>query len=292
MTTVGDDGPPLHPLKRWLARGLAATGLGRLRVGSRFLRAVNYHATPRRHADDFRRHLDWYQRNFCNVSLADLDSFFSTGTWPREKPGLILTFDDGRLDNHEVALPLIEEAGFVGWFFIPIGFVETPPADQFAFAQTHRIFHFPSDAAAARLAMNWEEIRDLDRRGHVVCAHTWTHRRLGASASAEILDREIRGAKEKLDAEVGRSTACFGWVGGEVESCSLAAGRMIASSGYRYAFENANAVVTPKTDPFRIQRTNIEACWPLDVVRFQLCGFMDAYSWRKRRRIGRMLNGP
>ncbi len=44
-------------------------------------------------------------------------------------------------------------------------------------------------------------------------------------------------------------------------------------------------------EPLQIQRTNLEAAWPLDVVRFQLSGVMDALYAPKRRRVNRLTRG-
>jgi len=291
-TTVSPDGPPVNPVKAALSRFVVGTGidraffaLQRLAHHSSYVRAVNYHAVPQRHAESFRRQLEWYRRVFSPVGLDDLNALFETKTWKKDKPGLIVCFDDGRRDNIDVALPMLDEFGFIGWFFVPVGFIEAPPHDQFAFAKSQRIFHLPQDEKADRLAMTWDEIRELDRRGHVVSCHTWSHCRLNESVSAELQEREIVGAKSKIEQEIGRAVAAFGWVGGEASSFSASAARRIASAGFRYGFMNANAIITPKTNPLQLQRTNVEAVWPLEVVRFQLCGFMDAYSWRKRRRI-------
>jgi peptidoglycan/xylan/chitin deacetylase (PgdA/CDA1 family) len=294
-TVVSPDGPPLNPVKVALSNCVVVTGIDRVLLGlQRFVnrnghvRAVNYHAVPQWHAESFRRQLEWYRKNFSSVGLDDLDALFATSTWKKDKPGLIVSFDDGRRDNVDVALPLLEEYGFIGWFFIPVGFVEAPPREQFTFAQTQRIFRLPQDEKADRLAMTWDEIRDLDRRGHVVSCHTWTHCRLNESVPGDQQEREIAGAKSKIEQEIGRNVAAFGWVGGEESSFSAAAAHRVADAGFRYGFMNANAVITPKTNPLQLQRTNVEAVWPIEVVRFQLCGLMDAYSWRKRRRVDRL----
>ena len=67
-----------------------------------------------------------------------------------------------------------------------------------------------------------------------------------------------------------------------------AARRVVRRAGYRYAFMTNKAPLTAGTDPFQVQRLNIEASWLLDVVRFQLSGVMDILSARERARVSRL----
>ena len=79
----------------------------------------------------------------------------------------------------------------------------------------------------------------------------------------------------------------FCWVGGEETSYSSEAAKLI-SENYKYSFMTNNAVIRPGDDPLQLQRTNIEAENPLELVRFQLSGLMDVYYTGKRRRVNRL----
>jgi hypothetical protein len=50
-----------------------------------------------------------------------------------------------------------------------------------------------------------------------------------------------------------------------------------------------NQVFRPGDDLLRVQRSNVEAAWPMPVVRFLLSGFMDVSYRPKRHRIARAL---
>ena len=68
----------------------------------------------------FRRQLEFFKKHFNVVRMEDVINAVQNqknGELP-EKP-LLLTFDDGYIDNFTFAFPLLEEFGFQGSFFIP-----------------------------------------------------------------------------------------------------------------------------------------------------------------------------
>jgi peptidoglycan/xylan/chitin deacetylase (PgdA/CDA1 family) len=286
-------GNGVRPEKRMLARALGAMGINgalmRAQVallGGRFVRAVNYHDTSADHASSFARQVAWYAQHYAPVTPASLDALVRDGVWHEQKPGLIISFDDGLRSNFDVAAPVLEHYGFVGWFFVPVGFVDAPEATQSTYAHEHQI-QFSGTYPDGRIAMSWEELRRLASR-HVIGCHTRTHRRLSPDVPPATLEDEILTAREDLAMRLGRDVDAFCWVGGEENTYSAEAARVVRRAGYRFAFMTNNAVARAGTDPMQLQRTNIEAAWDLDVVHFQLSGVMDALYAPKRRRVNRL----
>src|SRR3712207_5104081 len=109
----------------------------------RYVRAVNFHATPRRLSGRLEEQLSRLAQWFAPVSIEDLRGLVR-GEWPHERPGVIVSFFDGSRDNFEVATPILERVGLIGWFFVVSGWVSTPPGDQCSFAARHLI-HLPPD---------------------------------------------------------------------------------------------------------------------------------------------------
>ncbi len=64
---------------------------------------------------------------------------------------VVLTFDDGNLDNYENAIPVLDQYGYKGTFFIVYDWVGNPGY------------------------MNWDQLRDVVLRGHTVGSHTLSH---------------------------------------------------------------------------------------------------------------------
>jgi peptidoglycan/xylan/chitin deacetylase (PgdA/CDA1 family) len=70
--------------------------------------------------DQFDAQMDFLKRNFDVISPADLPAA------RRSQRGryVIITFDDGYIDNYQLAFPILKRHGLKATFFIPSGFVD------------------------------------------------------------------------------------------------------------------------------------------------------------------------
>lgn len=255
------------------------------RFHSPYARALNYHDVPLHQASAFEEQLRFFSTQFVSIGVEELVALQS-GLWQEEKPGLILSFDDGLRSHAEVVAPLLEKYGFTGWFMVPAGFVDVPEAAQRRYAAEHHI-HFDPAFDEERIALSWEDLKRLDER-HVVGCHTFHHRRLADTLSDEELDYEILRAKQQLEGGLGHAISVFAWVGGEEWSYSRRAAETIRKAGYTVSFMTNNATIRPGCNLLQIQRTNLEAHYPRALVGLGLSGFLDAYYTPKRRRVNRL----
>ena len=240
-----------------------------------YIRVINYHDTPKKFEYNFEQQLIFYKRNFCPVDLNDLEDLIS-GKWEKEKPGLIISFDDGLKSNYDIAAPLLEKYGFTGWFFIPVGLIGTGKCKD---------SHHTGDKNCSY--MSWNEIAELNKN-HIIGCHTLTHCRLFSSLSEEKIKQEIINSKEILENKLNSKNDIFCWVGGEEETYTAKAAKYIREAGYRYSFMSNNKIILPGVNRFQLQRTNIEADWPLSLVKFYLSGIMDIIYTGKRNRVNRI----
>lgn len=72
-------------------------------------------------AATFERQLHSFARSYNVIKLSDIDDAFSG----RIRNPLVITFDDGYLDNFEIALPLLSKYGMPATFFIPTGILNS-----------------------------------------------------------------------------------------------------------------------------------------------------------------------
>jgi hypothetical protein len=106
----------VSPGKRELARCFAALGLSRAGLAAQrallwpFVRAINY-TTYLRREDAFDRQLDFYAEHFECVDERGLLAFHR-GEWKSDRPGLLLSFDDGLRSHAEVVAPRLEARGW------------------------------------------------------------------------------------------------------------------------------------------------------------------------------------
>jgi peptidoglycan/xylan/chitin deacetylase (PgdA/CDA1 family) len=275
-----------------IASMMCATGLDRAGLWlqkaafGHYIRAVNYHDVPPALANAFAAQIAFFREHFEIVGATGLAELLS-GRWVHDRPGLILTFDDGLRSHADVVAPVLDRHGVAGWFMVPGGFVDAPAAEQMLYAAAHRITHSSHAYDDARIAMTWADVRRLRQR-HEICCHTWTHCRLGASLAPNEIIREIPQAKARLEAAVGGPVDAFAWVGGEEAAYSHAAARAIDDARFRFSFMTNNRGIRPGADPLQLQRTNIEAHDADVIVRFQLSGALDALYGPKRRRVNRL----
>jgi peptidoglycan/xylan/chitin deacetylase (PgdA/CDA1 family) len=269
--------------KQLIAKTFDVTGLNRALRGlqsalaSPHARAINYHEVPGEEAGAFEAQLRFYEKHFHFMGLADLIAL-SAGDWPHAKPGLILTFDDG-LDSHaSVVAPLLEKVGASGWFMVPAAVLDDGgggPCEQHTVEQK---------------TMSWEQLRRLDER-HVIGCHTYSHRRLEASLSADELHHEIHDSRRLLEEGLGHPIDVFTWVGGEEWTYSEKAAQVIRDEGFQVSFMTNSLPFRPGDDLLQVQRTNIESSFDPALVGLSLSGFFDVLYAAKRRRVNRLTAG-
>lgn len=264
--------------KRAGAKFLDAVGFNKFgfflqkKIYAPFVRAVNYHVVSPSEAASFEKHLQYYAENYVPVNLQMLENFLQDGEWQYNRPGLIVSFDDGHRSHYEIAAPLLEKYGFTGWFFVPVELMNL---------ETNEI-----SREQAESALTWEQLEYLARK-HIVGSHTATHCRLNKTVDQKRLEYEIIGSGETLEKLLGHRISTFCWVGGEEESYSREAAEIIKKF-YQYGFMTNNAIIGARENPYQLQRTNIEAENPLWLVRFQLSGLMDIFYTPKRRRVNKL----
>ncbi|MGH9764936.1 MAG: polysaccharide deacetylase family protein, partial [Blastocatellia bacterium] len=72
--------------------------------------------------DEFRRQMKFVRQNFDVLSFSELNSLErERQAWPRR--ALIVTFDDGYLDNYSNAFPVLKEFAVPGTIFLSTGFI-------------------------------------------------------------------------------------------------------------------------------------------------------------------------
>jgi peptidoglycan/xylan/chitin deacetylase (PgdA/CDA1 family) len=132
--------------------------------------------------DDFRRALEVLLDSFGPA----LDpSSIGPSFVPPDRPSVLVTFDDGYRDNLEAAAPIMAEFD----------------VRMLLFCVTDRIVGTGTARRAGRPTphadyLTWAEVVELQRLGHVLGAHTRSHRRLSdlaaAEAAAEVVGSLVR----------------------------------------------------------------------------------------------------
>lgn len=129
-------------------------------------------ATPVRVFERMMAHL--HRRRFTTISLAELHGHLSTGRPLPPRP-IVLTFDDGYLDNWVNAFPILQKFAFRATIFVVPEFVDPSPEPRPTLLDV-----WQGRARAADLAhrgfLSWREMQVMARSGLVdIQSHTLTH---------------------------------------------------------------------------------------------------------------------
>jgi peptidoglycan/xylan/chitin deacetylase (PgdA/CDA1 family) len=213
------------------------TGVTEAIAAGHAIRVINYHNTPESSASSLRRELADLRRRYDPVTLDDLDTFFATGRWAAERPGLLPVFYEGYRNSATVAGPACDDTGFVGWFPVCTAFVDTAPEHQEVFARSHDIDLVAEEVGAGRVAMSVDEVHELSRR-HVVVAHTAAHVGIADVITDDDLEREVARPKRRLDEVTGQDCAAFVWLHGTPWGGHPRQDAAIVAAGYRYVISN------------------------------------------------------
>lgn len=205
------------------------------------IRAVNFHNSSKAKVDDYDRQLAHYSQAFTSVNQDELDDYLATGTWTKSKPGLIVSIYEGYRNGYDVLLPLVEKHGFIGWFFVITGFVNSVIKDELPFALGHDIDMLTREYPDGRYALTWDELRQIDRK-HVIASHTRSHQKL-SSMPPGALREEIVGAQEQFRKHLGHPVRAFASLTGPAYGEHAPTDRLVNAAGYDFVFSN-----------FRIQR--------------------------------------
>jgi len=104
------------------------------------------------------------------------------------------TLDDGLRDQYTIAVPMLNEAGFKGTFFVIAGRVSETVADA---------EHRKTDKRAWG-TITWPELKEMAAQGHEISSHTWSHPNLTKLTPAEV-DAELVKARDAITVHIGRA---------------------------------------------------------------------------------------
>jgi peptidoglycan/xylan/chitin deacetylase (PgdA/CDA1 family) len=202
----------------------------------RAIHLINYHATPSTCADEYRDQIAACAGRFASLADAGIDGLMDGKAGG--KPVLAPILFEGFRDNYDVILPILEEHGFAGWFFIPSHFLNVPPRRQRIFAARHSLHYGPDEYPGERIAMSWAELRDAHARGHFVACHSRNHTALTPDTPDAVLHDEIVVAKQELEDGLGAEVDTFCYLYGAEFGLNPRADDLLIEAGYRYLFSN------------------------------------------------------
>ena len=185
----------------------------------------------------------FFRRYFRVVPLADQIDGCRAGS--NMGGTLSITFDDGYLDNAEVAAPILRRFGLPATFFVTTGFLgtnEVPFWDQ----------GFKKQPGW----MTWDHVRALAAQGFEIGNHTDSHINMGLSAP-DVIRRELEVSKQKLVRELGKPCNLFAYPFGGREQFSEEARSLVRAAGFSSCVSCYGGVNAIPADQFSLKRVGI-----------------------------------
>lgn len=128
---------------------------------------------------DFAWEMEWLQNHdYHTVTLEQVYEAANGGSALPHRP-VVLTFDDGTLDNYTVAYPILRRHGFVATFFVITNYVGRTGC------------------------MTWNQLREMQSAGMVIGSHTVRHVDLTKLTPTD-LQKELAVSRSIIGRELGR----------------------------------------------------------------------------------------
>ena len=124
----------------------------------------------------FEKQLQYMQaKEYQTLSMDDYIKYLKSGKNPGQK-SVLLTFDDGYIDNYTTVFPLLKKYEMVATFFIPVNRTEISEA----------------------------QLREMSNAGMDIESHTMTHRSMTYIYSAKDWNYELLTSKSELERITGK----------------------------------------------------------------------------------------
>ena len=192
---------------------------------------------------EFRAYCRFFRRFFKVVSLSELLNRIEDNEDISRH--LVITFDDGYLDNYTNAAVVLHDYGLPAAFFVATNFIGSDIVPW-----------WDKNVPVSLPWMTWENLRHLHSRGFEIGAHTESHADLGKIHGAEA-QREIIGARQRLETELGTEVSLFAFPYGRAEQLTEANLSLVKQAGFKCCVSGHGGVVSADADPFRLLRTPI-----------------------------------
>ena len=178
--------------------------------------------------EDFEKQMAYLVENgFESVDLYDLSLAITNKRDLPEKP-VIITLDDGYLDNYTNAFPILKEKGLEATFFVVTEFID--------------------DGREGYL--NWEMVKEMAGAGMRIEPHSKTHPDL-SGAERDYIIYEALGSQETIAAHIGYTPRYFCYPGGRYGEETIA---ILDELGYWGAVTTADGAWHGFNDRFEWSR--------------------------------------
>jgi peptidoglycan/xylan/chitin deacetylase (PgdA/CDA1 family) len=185
----------------------------------------------------FREQMAWLQENgYHTVTLYQIHTALTAGVPLPDKP-IVLTFDDGYVDNYENAFPILREFGFTGTFFI---LTDVTDRSQPGY-------------------MTWDMIREMSRAGMSIEVHGREHVEY-TNRDRDWLVFHLLGPAQTIQANLGYQPRFIAYTAGRYDDTVIS---VASEMGYWGGITTIHGRLQSKDALFEMKRIRIRGAWTL-----------------------------
>lgn len=166
-----------------------------------------------------------HDNDYHSITQEEFDAYMSGDGDLPDRP-VMITFDDGYIDNYQEAYPILKKYGFTATIFIIVDFVGKPGY------------------------LTWPMIKEMSDYGIQFGSHTMSHKPLTAFDRNGIR-RELRESKEILEKKTGKPCTYIAFPEGKFNDTVMDETKL---AGYKYAFSVETGRDFPWDDHYELDR--------------------------------------
>lgn len=170
------------------------------------------------------------ERGYHSLTLLEMYTFLQNGEALPTNP-VVITFDDGYIDNYEFAFPILKKYGFIGTFFILSGPIDNGNPNY----------------------MTWDMVKELSDSGMDIELHSRDHFDL-RNRSNDFLVYQLVGGRQTIEAHTGQPIHFMAYPSGKYDAAVL---RVLASADFWGAVTTQNGRLHSLTDALTWTRVRI-----------------------------------
>ena len=191
--------------------------------------------------EEFETQLAWLEANgYHTITAAELaDALEGKGNLP-ERP-ILITFDDGYIDNYKCAFPILKKHNMKAIIFLISEYVSLYPN-----------------------YLTWEQLAEMQSAGIEFGSHTVDHNVL-TELSPNSVNHELADSKNVLESRLGRRVEFLAYPCGYTNEYIKT---RVQATGYRAAFTVNLGNVHPSDDFYALNRVPIFGALPHTMFRF------------------------
>jgi peptidoglycan/xylan/chitin deacetylase (PgdA/CDA1 family) len=215
--------------------------------------------------EEFERQIRYIAERFTPISFRELQRILKGESLLPPKP-IIVTFDDGYMDNYRNAFPILRRYGVPATFFIATGFVEgqKPPWwDLRAFIAKNG---YPPVKGPE--FMGWDEIERMAGVGMEFGSHTVNHISLTAASRGEAME-ELSRSKAEIERRIGEEVVAFAYPYGRWNDQTA---ELVEEAGFSFAVTLQHGLnrIRDRVNPLALNRIAVERFDTFDSFRAKI----------------------